>query len=482
MNAPVIRMDRGESPYPPLIGQPGRLNRYPDAPDALRARLAALYGVSEAAVLVTRGAAHALELVLRTRPDSLDIPAEGPDWVRGLAAAYGVPAGAGEARYVPNPGLCDCVSSVRPATGRWLVIDESGIEYSRCESLALEAAQMEGLIVVHGLERAYGLAGAPAGALIAAPETLASLQARLEPNAIPAPNIAAALDSLHPTRMAAQARRIADICAGRARLAVALDDLDGVQAHEARDNHVIADISDMKDVRRRLAAAGIAVRWLSETRFAATIGAPEENDSLIAALGGAVAETSRRQAEVVRETKETRIVASVDLDRAAPVRIDTGIAFYDHMLEQVAAHGGLSLILSCEGDLPVDAHHAIEDCALAFGEALAKALGDKKGVGRYGFTAPMDEAQARVAIDLSGRPVAKFDGGFTRSEIGGFPTEMTPHVFRSLADSLRAAVHVEVTGEDDHHKVEACFKGFGRALRQAVRIEGGGTPSTKGVL
>lgn len=479
MSAPVIRMDRGESPYPPLIGQPGNLNRYPDASEALRARLAALYGVGEEAVLVTRGAGHALELVLRTRPAALDIPGGAPDWVAALAKAYDVETGAGGVRYRQHPGLTD---SAEPVSGEgWTMIDESALEYSALSSFAGQAAGTEGLIVVHGLERAYGLAGVPAGAVIAAPETLAALKARMEPNAIPAPNIAAALDALHPTRMAAQARRLAEAKTERARLAEALDDLDGMQAHEAMDNHVIADISGMKQ-KAQLTAAGIAVRWLSESRFAATVGTPEENDSLIAALGGQAAATPRRRAEVIRETRETRIVASVDLDRAAPVRIDTGVAFYDHMLEQVAAHGGLSLILSCEGDLPVDAHHAVEDCALAFGEAVAKALGDKKGVGRYGFTTPMDEAQARVAIDLSGRPAAKFEGGFARSEIGGFPTEMTPHVFRSLADSLRAAIHVEVTGEDDHHKVEACFKGFGRALRQAVRIEGGDTPSTKGVL
>lgn len=480
MSAPVIRMDRGESPYPPLIGQPGSLNRYPDAPAALRARLAALYGVAEESVLVTRGAGHALELVLRTQPAAIDIPGGAPDWVAALAAAYGVEIGPGGIRFRQHPGLTDSAEAV--SGEGWTVMDESALEYSSLSSLASQAAETESLIVIHGLERAYGLAGAPAGAAIAAPETFAALKARLEPNAVPAPNIAAALDALHPTRMATQARRLAEVRAERARLAGALDDLDDVQAHEARDNHVIADISGMKDIQLRLAAAGIALRWLNKSRFAATIGTPEENDSLIAALGGDVAETSRRRAEVVRETKETRIVAVVDLDRAAPVRIETGIGFYDHMLEQVAAHGGISLILSCEGDLPVDAHHAIEDCALAFGEAVAKALDEKKGVGRYGFTAPMDEAQARVAIDLSGRPVAKFEGGFARSEIGGFPTEMTPHVFRSFADSLRAAIHIEVTGEDDHHKVEACFKGFGRALRQAVRIEGGGTPSTKGML
>ena len=191
-----------------------------------------------------------------------------------------------------------------------------------------------------------------------------------------------------------------------------------------------------------------------------------------------------RRAELVRDTGETRIACAVDLDHAGPSRIDTGIAFFDHMLEQVARHGGFALLLSAEGDVAVDAHHTVEDSAIALGQALAQALGDKAGVARFGFTAPLDEALAQVVIDLSGRPFAQFTGGFGRPMIGAYPTELTPHVFRSLADGLRATIHVRVTGEDDHHKTEAAFKAFGRALRQAIRIEdmGGAVPSTKGVL
>jgi imidazoleglycerol phosphate dehydratase HisB len=152
------------------------------------------------------------------------------------------------------------------------------------------------------------------------------------------------------------------------------------------------------------------------------------------------------------------------------------------MLDQVAAHGGFSLLLSCDGDTEIDAHHSIEDCAIALGAALSKALGDKRGIRRFGFTLPMDEAEAQVLIDLSGRPYCRFEGQFDSASIGGYPTEMTPHVFRSLADSMAAAIHVKVEGENDHHKTEACFKAFGRALRDAIRCEGDVLPSTKGVL
>lgn len=189
-----------------------------------------------------------------------------------------------------------------------------------------------------------------------------------------------------------------------------------------------------------------------------------------------------RRARIERRTKETDIAVSVALDRTAPVAISTGIGFFDHMLEQVARHGGFSLELSCRGDLEVDEHHTVEDCALALGQALREALGDKRGIARFGFLLAMDEAQAQVALDLSGRPYAVFEGSFGREAVGGLPTELVPHFFRSLADSLGAAIHVRVQGDNTHHMVEACFKGVGRALRQALRIEGTELPSSKGVL
>lgn len=189
-----------------------------------------------------------------------------------------------------------------------------------------------------------------------------------------------------------------------------------------------------------------------------------------------------RRAQVTRVTSETHIAVEIDLDAEEPIRVATGIGFLDHMIEQLAKHGGFALSLSCKGDLDVDEHHTVEDAALALGEALRTALGDKRGIGRYGFILPMDEAQARVAVDLSGRPYAVFEGAFSRPEIGGLPTELIPHFFRSLADALGAAVQISVTGENTHHMIEACFKGLGRALRQAIARHGATLPSTKGVL
>jgi imidazoleglycerol-phosphate dehydratase/histidinol-phosphatase len=189
-----------------------------------------------------------------------------------------------------------------------------------------------------------------------------------------------------------------------------------------------------------------------------------------------------RRARIERITRETRIEVEVDLDSTARPTIATGIGFLDHMIEQLGVHGGFALQLRCAGDLHIDEHHTVEDSALALGQALREALGDRRGIGRYGFTLPMDEALAQVAIDLSGRPYFVFDGAFPRESVGALPSELVPHFFRSLADSLGANVHLSVRGDNTHHMIEACFKAVGRALRQALRRDGDAIPSSKGRL
>ena len=235
------------------------------------------------------------------------------------------------------------------------------------------------------------------------------------------------------------------------------------------DSYVIGDRQTDLDLAANLGIAGLRVR---------VNGADDESWPAIAAR----LIRPPRMARVARRTCETEIEVCVNLDRELPVSIATGIGFFDHMLEQVARHGSFSLDLTCKGDLAVDEHHTVEDCALALGQALREALGDKRGIGRYGFVLPMDEALAQVAIDLSGRAYAVFTGRFGRDTVGGLPTELVPHFFHSLAESLGAAIHIEVKGENAHHMVEACFKGVGRALRRAIRVQGGELPSSKGVL
>lgn len=176
----------------------------------------------------------------------------------------------------------------------------------------------------------------------------------------------------------------------------------------------------------------------------------------------------QRTARLERQTAETDIKIAVNLDGTGKANIDTGLKFFDHMLEQIAKHGLMDLEISCDGDLEVDEHHTIEDVAIALGETITNALQNKVGIQRYSFVLPMDESRAQVALDLSGRPYLVFDAEFKREMVGDFPTEMTEHFFYSLAMHLKATLHISVTGQNDHHKIEACFKGLARCLRVAV--------------
>jgi imidazoleglycerol-phosphate dehydratase/histidinol-phosphatase len=226
----------------------------------------------------------------------------------------------------------------------------------------------------------------------------------------------------------------------------------------------------------------------TDLEFAANLGV----QGMRISLGGRAEETwpaiaarimgNARRARLHRKTKETDISVEVDLSREGPIEIATGLGFFDHMLEQIAKHGGFALNLNCRGDLQIDEHHTVEDCALTLGAALREALGDKRGIARYGFLLAMDEAEAQVALDLSGRPYFVWQGTFNRERIGELPTELVPHFFRSLAEALGAALHITVRGDNSHHMIESCFKGVGRSLRQAIRLEGTEIPSSKGSL
>ena len=190
-----------------------------------------------------------------------------------------------------------------------------------------------------------------------------------------------------------------------------------------------------------------------------------------------------RQAVQVRQTAETEVRVALDLNGTGQGEVKTGIAFFDHMLEQIIRHGGMDLVVSVKGDLQVDEHHTIEDTAIVLGQCFSEALGEKKGIGRYGFALPMDEARAEVLLDLGGRSWLEWNAAFSREYVGDFPTEMTKHFFASFCQGAKCNLHVEAKGENTHHVIEAIFKAFARSLRMAVRQEAGGKiPSTKGKI
>ena len=516
----TVRLDANESPFDALVAHHGGLNRYPEPqPHQLRQRLAGLYGVPPGRLWVARGSDDAIDLLIRAfcRPGVDSIAVVEPTF--GAYAQFARVQGAGviAARLTDDfefdaDAVLDAIGDAAPKilflctpnnpTGgsiaredvrrlaaalpdTLVVVDEAYGEFAGGPGFVPDAAG--NILVLRTLSKAYGLAGARIGCVVGDCELIELIARVSPPYPLPSPSISAALDALGPERMPVHAERVRRLIADRDRLAALIAGAEEVERVRAGGNFLFLKVADPADLARRLAAAAVRVRFRPNAApggVRITVGTEAENRALLAVFGLAPHAPPTRRAELIRDTKETRIALAIDLDRPDARRIDSGIPFYDHMLDQVAAHGGFGLTLACSGDLDIDPHHSIEDIAIALGEGLRRALGDKRGIGRFGFALPMDETSAEVLIDLSGRPFARFDGDFATDSVGGLPTQMVPHVFRSIADSLGAAIHVRVAGDNDHHKVEACFKAFGRALRQGLAIEGRGDalPSTKGML
>ena len=240
--------------------------------------------------------------------------------------------------------------------------------------------------------------------------------------------------------------------------------LDG--SYDMAASWVIGDRETDLELARNLGCKGLQVGPLSWEEIVETIRSTE------------------RSAVVARKTRETDIYVRVDLDGKGTSAIDTGLKFLDHMLQQLVTHGGLALEIRCKGDLEVDEHHTMEDVAIALGEAIRQALGDKRGIGRYGFALPMDESRAIVLLDLGGRSELVWDVSFTREYVGDVPTEMFKHFFKSLSSSLQANLYVQARGENNHHLAEGVYKAFARTLKQAAarNVFSYDLPSSKGLL
>lgn len=220
--------------------------------------------------------------------------------------------------------------------------------------------------------------------------------------------------------------------------------------------------------------------WLQEQNLTQHCALVAENWDAIAAFLFA----GDRRAEVTRTTKETDIHISVDLDGTGHTDISTGLGFFDHMLEQIGKHSGMDLTIRVKGDLNVDEHHTIEDTGIALGECIAKALGNKRGIGRYGFCLPMDDCLCQVALDFGGRAWLVWDAEFRRERVGDMPTEMFLHFFKSFSDAARINLNIKAEGDNEHHKIEGIFKALARALKMAINrdIHHFQLPSSKGVL
>jgi imidazoleglycerol phosphate dehydratase HisB len=283
--------------------------------------------------------------------------------------------------------------------------------------------------------------------------------------------------------------KINSISQERERMVKELEKINGVEkVYPSSANFLLVKFKDPLKVYQKLINEGIVVRDrssqpLCEGCLRITIGTAAENDSLLRALRGEE-KIQSRYTTLNRVTKETNISLELDIDGSFESKIETGIPFFNHMLDQLAFHSGISIRLFAAGDIEVDEHHTVEDVAIILGEALFIALGSKEGIERYGFVLPMDDCVAQVAVDLGGRAWLNWDVVFERECIGTFPTEMFKHFFYSLSVSSKSTIFISASGENEHHKAEAIFKAFAKALKMAIKKEKFNykLPSTKGML
>ncbi|MEG3047319.1 MAG: histidinol-phosphate transaminase, partial [Mucinivorans sp.] len=367
-----------------------------------------------------------------------------------------------------------------------VVVDEAYIDFADSRSSITLIEKYPRLIVLQTLSKAWGMAGLRLGIAVAASEIISLFSRVKYPY-----NIGSATQRLVIEKLSQGIdQQVVEIKKQRAELASKIAQCATVrQVFPSDANFVLARVDDANALYDKLIAAGVIVRNRSSIEGCAqclriTVGTAEQNEALLAILDNRAASASMRSAKIERTTRETEITCAVDLDQQTPSAIDTGLKFLDHMLDQIVHHAGISLTIKAVGDLQVDEHHTIEDVAIALGEALDKALGSKRGIERYGFALPMDEARALVLLDFGGRIDFEWDVPFTRDMVGDVPSEMFAHFFKSLAAAAHCNLHIAASGENNHHLIEGVFKAFARALRMAVRREpfAYDLPSSKGIL
>jgi histidinol-phosphate/aromatic aminotransferase/cobyric acid decarboxylase-like protein/imidazoleglycerol phosphate dehydratase HisB len=482
----VVRFDQNTPPLPLPSTRPGTVagalaaaNHYPGARYAPLVRAIADYaGVEPENVVLGAGADDLILLCARSFAGPGDVVAvpEAPTYplFRIAAQLAGADVVEGEDATAAVTFACrpnNPTGALAPLPeARPLVVDEAYFEYAGDTAAALLE---DGIVVLRTFSKAFALAGARVGYALAAADVAAELNARQAP--APLPGVSADL-----ARAALAAPPDASpVLAERDRVRSALRAL-GPTPLESHANFLYVPVDDGHALGDALLRHGLVVRAYPEA-IRVTILDREDDDLLLDTLArvldrpAPVAPAGSRRVRRLRATAETRIAVRLALDGASRVRVATGGGIYDHFLEQLLFHAGLDAVVEGAGDVETGPHHTVEDTALALGEALDAALGDRRGIARYGdAVVPMDDALARAAVDLGGRAFA---------ELSIDPDEgLGQHALASLAQAGRLAIHVEARGRDAHHVTEAAYKSVGRALRTALRLESAGVPSTKGVL
>jgi histidinol-phosphate aminotransferase len=546
----LVRLDANESPYGPLPAARRALARfdgyrfYPDYA-ALEAAVARYAGVEPQNVVLTNGGDEAIDLAVRlfVAPGEAAIicpPAFGSYRASIRAhrghllsvprqADFSLDVGAIEALvqgnsspgrpkllFVTSPGNPDgqpiSLGTVRRllALPLAVVVDEAYVEFGGSSATPL-LQEYDNLLILRSFSKWAGLAGLRLGYLLAALPVVAALGQLRQPYSINAAVVAAALATLDDVPAARE--QIAAAVAERERLCQSLAALPGIRPLPGQANFVFCRLEGHRgqELAAALATQGILIRSFSDPRLAdavrITVGLPHQHRALLDALqaildpegpsasaahfpsageGAPGPGPDSRTATVQRQTAETSITLALSLDGTGRHHVDTGLGFLDHMLGQLAAHGLFDLEVRARGDLEVDEHHTVEDVAIALGQALDQALGQRRNLVRMGQAyAPMDESLARVVVDLSGRPYAVIQASFDTPRLGAVGTDLLVHFLETLAVHGRLALHAQVLyGRNDHHRAEALFKALARALDAAVRLDPrrDGVPSTKGVL
>ena len=524
-----IYLDANESPYPTGF------NRYPDPHQRkLKAAVSQVKGVEPSRIFLGNGSDEPIDLVFRAfcEPKEHNVVTIAPSYgmYRVAAETNGVEvrevmlnddfslnaeavlAAADQNTRViflcsPNNPTGNALSAteiekiVRSFDGI-VVLDEAYVDFCPERTFLPRLAEFPNLIILQTFSKAWGMAGLKLGMAFAVPEIVGVLSRIKYPHNINVPTQRAVLQALAGVEnVRAQARELAS---QRDRLIRLFSNSRTVKKCWPSDaNFVLIEVADPRGLYQFLIDCGVLVRDRSHIEgckgcLRVTVGTPAENDrveEVFALLDAGIppAEiaarytykpSAERTAHVQRKTNETDIEVRLDLEGLSHCEINTGLPFFDHMLSQLPHHAGFDLSVRAVGDLQVDPHHTVEDTALALGEAFRRALGDKRGIERYGFCLPMDEASATVLLDFGGRTAVEWNVALSQNEVGGLPAELFEHFFRSFAGAAACNLHVSATGTDAHHTIEGVFKAFARSLKAAVRCDPFAytLPSSKGAL